>query len=72
VIDGATGYLVEPGNAEAMARAIEKLLESPERRRDFGRRGRDRFLENFEFKLFYQRILELYRDVLENESSSGL
>ena len=55
-----------------MARGIERLLESPDRRRDFGRRGRDRFLENFEFKLFYQRILELYRDVLENGSSSGL
>ena len=72
VIDGATGYLVEPGNVEAMAHGIEKLLESPERRRDFGRRGRDRFLENFEFKLFYQRILELYRDALEHGLSSGL
>lgn len=60
VVDGVTGYLVEPGDPLSMAAAIEKLLVSSDRRRIFGENGRDRFLERFEFEGFYQTILNLY------------
>jgi glycosyltransferase involved in cell wall biosynthesis len=67
VVDDQTGYLVEPGNPVSMAIAIEKLLESPDRRLRLGRNGHARFLENFEFEPFYQKILRLYQQVTENE-----
>lgn len=70
VVDGVTGYLVNPGDPESMAQGIEKLLESSERRRIFGKNGRVRFVEKFEFESFYQRILDLYRQVTGNQSSS--
>jgi glycosyltransferase involved in cell wall biosynthesis len=38
--DGVTGVLVPPHDADALARALDTLLESPERRRDMGARGR--------------------------------
>ncbi|MBN2118083.1 MAG: glycosyltransferase [Anaerolineales bacterium] len=63
VVDGVTGYLVKPGDPESMAAGIEKLLESPGRRRMFGENGYHRFLEKFEFEPFLQRILALYEDV---------
>lgn len=66
VIDGVTGYLVNPGDPEAMANGIEKLLESADRRRTFGENGFIRFLEKFEFEPFYQRMLKLYAEVIEN------
>jgi len=60
VVDGVTGYLVQPGSPGSMADGIEKLLESADRRQNFGERGRARFLEKFEFELFYKTILDLY------------
>jgi glycosyltransferase involved in cell wall biosynthesis len=64
VVDGVTGYLVEPGDPISMAEAIAKLLESSERRRMFGENGRARFLEKFEFEQFYQTILDVYRQAI--------
>jgi glycosyltransferase involved in cell wall biosynthesis len=40
IIDGETGYLVKPGDAEMMAARITELLSNPERARSMGRRGR--------------------------------
>jgi glycosyltransferase involved in cell wall biosynthesis len=39
--DGETAVLVEPGAPEPLARAIEALLDDPERRRRAGRRCRE-------------------------------
>jgi glycosyltransferase involved in cell wall biosynthesis len=64
VADGVTGFLVEPGNPESMAHAIGELLESTEQARLFGQNGRRRFLERFEFELFYQKMLSLYEKVM--------
>lgn len=66
VVDGVTGYLVNPGDPESMADGVEKLLESNDRRRLFGENGHTRFLENFEFAAFYQRMLKLYGEVIED------
>ena len=63
VVDGVTGYLVQPGDPVAMADGIEKLLLSADRRRLFGENGRERYLEKFEFEHFYQIILNLYEQV---------
>ena len=67
VVEDVTGYLVEPGNAKSMAFGIESLLNSPERRRSFGENGRTRFLEQFEFEKFYQKIINLYERVIVHE-----
>jgi len=68
VDDGVTGYLVEPGDAKSMAAGIEKLLEDPDRRRIFGENGHARFLEQFEFEPFYQKILHLYNQVVQEKA----
>jgi glycosyltransferase involved in cell wall biosynthesis len=65
VVDGVTGYLVRPGDPDSLASAIEKLLAADEHRRAVGEAGRKRFLETFEFKPFYQKILDLYKQVIQ-------
>lgn len=65
VLDGVTGYLVPPSDPSSMAKAIEKLLQSTERRNMFGQNGRMRFLEHFEFEPFYQRILGVYAQITQ-------
>lgn len=47
VIDNVTGRLVPPGDAAALADAIEDLARDPEKRARLGRAGRDAVLREF-------------------------
>ena len=47
VVDGETGLLVEPGNDEALACAIIRLLNNPEEARHMGKNGRSRVESKF-------------------------
>jgi glycosyltransferase involved in cell wall biosynthesis len=68
VVDGVTGYLVNPNDPAAMADGIEMLLMSSDKRQKFGNSGHARFLEKFEFEGFYRRLLEIYdQAIAENE-----
>jgi glycosyltransferase involved in cell wall biosynthesis len=61
--DGVTGMLVQPGDPESMASAIERLLSSPELRMKFGAAARQRFMAHFEFEPFYQKMVSLYQSL---------
>jgi glycosyltransferase involved in cell wall biosynthesis len=47
VVNGLTGYLVPPQDAEALAEALTRLVDSPELRGKMGAEGRKRFEERF-------------------------
>ncbi len=47
VLDGETGILVPPRDSEALAGALEHLLQRPGTAREMGRRGRERAKEFF-------------------------
>jgi glycosyltransferase involved in cell wall biosynthesis len=47
VRDGHSGLLVEPNDADALARALEALITNPARRRTLGQAGQSRALESF-------------------------
>jgi glycosyltransferase involved in cell wall biosynthesis len=64
VVDGATGLLVPPGDAQRLAAAIERLLEDPVLRRRLGEAGRIRVAEHFDLAAVHQAHLDLYRRVL--------
>ena len=58
------GLLVPPGDAEALAQAIEQLLSNDDLRRGMGEAGR-RFVETeHPLSLHVQRHMELYRNVV--------
>lgn len=44
---GLNGYLIEPGDARALAHYLNELLDQPERRQAFGAAGRQLVLERF-------------------------
>ena len=47
VVDGETGYVVPPGDAPALARAIGRYLDDPELGPRHGAAGRERCLAMF-------------------------
>ena len=56
---GRTGLLVPPGDADALAGAIDKLWSDPDLARDLGTAARDLVAERFD----PQRSAHLLRDV---------
>jgi glycosyltransferase involved in cell wall biosynthesis len=61
VVDGATGWLVPPGDAEALADAIDALLADPARATAMGRAGRHRAREQFSAANQAGRLAALFR-----------
>ncbi len=62
VQDGITGYLVPPADSAALAKRILDLLMDESRRREFGRRGRQRIEEHFTLRRMLERYQALYRE----------
>lgn len=62
-----TGVTVPPGNAEALARALDRLLRDPEERVRLGKNARIRFESNFSREVMSDRFLRLYERLLEDE-----
>lgn len=60
VRDGLTGCLVPPGNADACARALATLVQSPDRRACMGLAGRAEVLRCFTAEAMSQKYQELY------------
>lgn len=58
--DGRTGLLVPPGDDEALARALRRLLDDGGLRGRMGREARDAFERDFSYDRFYARYLNLY------------
>ena len=64
VVSGDTGLLVEPGDASALAEAIERLLCEPERAMQMGIRGRERVLAGFQMSTVVRRHEQVYEACL--------
>ena len=63
VVDGITGFLVPPGDPNALAEAILKLLRDPELAHNMGQAGRLRVQEHFDLDKLHERVFELYEKV---------
>jgi len=63
VLDGRTGYLVDPLNGEAIAAAIIRLLESPQLREQLGSLGRERAVREFSWGQLSHRLQQLTEEV---------
>ncbi|MBE0068769.1 glycogen synthase [Thermoanaerobacterium thermosaccharolyticum] len=66
VVDGETGFLVEPGNPEDLAEHIKKLLDDRELAATFGANGRKRVEEMFSWESIAKKTYDMYKDVIEN------
>jgi glycosyltransferase involved in cell wall biosynthesis len=63
IADGADGVLVEPGDRQALASALESLLDDPERRARIGSAGRATVASRFSLAATADAYLDLYREL---------
>jgi glycosyltransferase involved in cell wall biosynthesis len=64
VADGETGFLVPPGDPEAIAARLEQYYEDPELMLAHGRGGRLRAIEEFGLHAMTEKYRDLYLDCM--------
>jgi len=63
-LDGITGLTVPPRDPVALAGALNKLLDDPALRAEYGQAARARVEKEFRQDLMVERMLQVYRSVL--------
>ena len=66
---GDTGYLVDPGNAEQLASAINHVFNHPEEARLKGKQARERCIARYDIKGMEKQLLELVEKVRSKKNS---
>jgi len=70
VENGVTGFLVAPGDSEALGGALRRLLLDPDLRCRMGREGRLRMRRFFDEAEVARKVMAIYEEVLKDEKSS--
>lgn len=70
VVDGETGILVERGDTEGLAAAIDRLLADPHLRARMGAAGRERVRGLFTWDRSVARLESLYGEMLDGAASA--
>jgi glycosyltransferase involved in cell wall biosynthesis len=71
VEDGVTGFLVPPEDADALAAAIERLIDDRALRLRLGEEGRRRVVERFDIRAMLESTERLYGDLLRSRGRQG-
>jgi glycosyltransferase involved in cell wall biosynthesis len=71
VLDGETGYIVQPGDAETLAARLIELLTNPTRARAMGALGLQVVREKFSCEAQLERIEALYDELLQERQASN-
>jgi glycosyltransferase involved in cell wall biosynthesis len=64
VVDGSSGFLVQPGDSADLADKLAYLHQHPQKRLEMGEAGRQRQVAEFPLGRCVERIDALYRRVL--------
>ena len=64
VVDGETGLLVAPEDADALTEALRRLLDDDELRETMGARGRERARSEFSLEQMVESFEALYEECL--------
>lgn len=72
VTDGITGFLVPPGDAEALARACVDLLSEPKRRLEMGQAGYQKAISEWSWDLVAERVYQSCKTAVAGSSSFAM
>jgi len=72
VLEGKTGFLASPGNPEALALAMVRLMDLPEEKRlEMGRKAREHVVERFSLEKVVDLWEALYEEFLQRKRNCG-
>lgn len=60
IIEGETGLLVPPRNVNALAKAIEYMIENPKKAKGMGNAGQKRICEKYSLQKIIEQTLDVY------------
>ena len=66
-LDGLTGLTVEPGDAAALANAMEWMAEHPGERIRMGQAARERVEKEYTMDVMMERMIGIYQKLVEDE-----
>ena len=66
VVHGKTGFLVESGNTDALARAIAFAEDHPDEMKVMGRAARQAYLSRYTPNINYQLLMSIYHEAVES------
>ncbi|KQC14362.1 MAG: hypothetical protein APR56_03915, partial [Methanosaeta sp. SDB] len=64
-LDGVTGLVAPPRDSRSLARALNRILDEPDRGEELGKRGRQRVEEEFTKERMAERTFRMYQELLE-------
>lgn len=67
---GEAGMLVEPGNAAALASALDRMLSNPKHASEFGRRAAARALAEYDISHMVRKYVETYQELLGESAAA--
>jgi glycosyltransferase involved in cell wall biosynthesis len=68
--DGAAGLLVAPGNADALAAAVDRLLGDPSRRTHMAAAGRGRVAKRFTWRIVAEQTAAFYAKTADRRKAA--
>jgi glycosyltransferase involved in cell wall biosynthesis len=71
IVDGESGLLVPPGDAAALALALNRVLAQPELRAELGGKARDRARSSFSAATSAAHVTRVYEDLLDRRGRHG-
>ena len=68
IIDGKTGWLVDPNDKDKFAELIDKILDMPlEEREKIAKKARQHIVDNFTVDKMCQETADLYKYIIKNK-----
>jgi glycosyltransferase involved in cell wall biosynthesis len=67
VEDNSTGLFVKPNDVETLARAMNSLLENPQRGHEIGERAKKLVLGSYTWEKNARRYIEIYEELLTHD-----
>jgi glycosyltransferase involved in cell wall biosynthesis len=66
VVDGETGFLINPGDAGALVERLTYLYDNPDIAQKMGKAGKERLLKEFSVERMVNGMVSVYQEVLKN------
>jgi glycosyltransferase involved in cell wall biosynthesis len=71
VVDGNTGFLVPPGDPEALSEAMIRLLRDHDMAQAMGRRGKEKVMSQLSLERYVNEYQSLYEETLSKKRQNG-